>query len=194
MSRELKVYNRFDELIAHLRLVPGYPVPLQIVDGTPELRAAVRALAGYDFDRTVVVANHHRRFTAAWGTPEYLDALAGYWSSNFGWRTKIINRCLVASHPTAQSARSAEYGLFADQQRSYPGRETFCLQVAFFSNVATDHPTNWFVAPMGALPARNLTTYAFTSALALDLPFTVAEVIENNPSLKPSQPQVGAAA
>ena len=94
ISRELKVYNRFEELILHLRFVPGDPLPLRIEDGTQELRNAVRSLVGHDFDQTVVIEKQRRRFQATWGSPEYLDALAGYWSSNFGWRTRLVEMSL----------------------------------------------------------------------------------------------------
>ena len=91
MTSELKVYNRFGELTLHLRFVAGHALPLQIEDGTPELQKAVRNLFGQDFDETVVVDNQRQRFTAKWGTPEYLDALAGYWSRNFRWRTRTTS-------------------------------------------------------------------------------------------------------
>ena len=90
MSRQLKVYNRFEELILNVRFVAGDPLPLQIEDGTPELQTAVSSLIGRDFDETVVVGNQRQHFEAKWGTAEYLDALAGYWSSNFGWQTRIV--------------------------------------------------------------------------------------------------------
>lgn len=89
MTKELRVYNRFGELILYLRLAPGHFFPLQVVLGSWELREAVNSLRGHDFDRTVFVDGQHRRFTARWATPEYLDALAGYWESNFRWRTEI---------------------------------------------------------------------------------------------------------
>ena len=91
MSRNLKVYNSFGELILHLDFVLGDRLPLQAQDGTPEMLALVRALTGRDFDLSVSVGNQQRRFEAKWGTPEYLDALAGYLKSNFSWRTKIID-------------------------------------------------------------------------------------------------------
>ena len=93
MSRQLKVYNRFGEMILHLRFVPGDILPIRVEDGTTEFRAAVRGLSGRDFEETVVVGKQRRRFEAKWGTPEYLDALAGYWSSNFGWQTRIVETC-----------------------------------------------------------------------------------------------------
>ncbi len=88
MPRELKVYNRFHELILYLRFVPKSLFPLQVVLGSRELREAVRALYGQDFDRTVVVEGEHRNFRARWASPEYIDALAGYWGTNFQWRTE----------------------------------------------------------------------------------------------------------
>jgi hypothetical protein len=88
MTKELKVYNRFNELILYLRLAPEHLFPLQVVLGSRELRQAVRGLYGQDFDRTVVVDGQHRRFVASWASSEYLDALAGYWESNFRWRTE----------------------------------------------------------------------------------------------------------
>lgn len=90
MNRQLKVYNRFAELILNVRFVLGDPLPIQIEDGTPELQKAVRSLIGHDFDETVVHENQRQRFQARWGTPEYLDALGAYWSSNYGWQTRIV--------------------------------------------------------------------------------------------------------
>ena len=89
MSKELRVYNRFGELILFLRFTPGLLLPLQVVLGSQELREAVRDVYGHDFDRTVSVDGQHRRFFASWGSSEYLDALAGYWEQNFRWRTEI---------------------------------------------------------------------------------------------------------
>ena len=43
-----------------------------------------------DFDETVVHENQRQRFQARWGTPEYLDVLGAYWSSNYGWQTRIV--------------------------------------------------------------------------------------------------------
>ncbi|MGI0080455.1 MAG: hypothetical protein ACRECH_12625 [Nitrososphaerales archaeon] len=90
MPRELKVYNRFDDLILHLRFVPGQLTPYQVIEGSTELREAVWGLYGQDFDRIVIVGREPRRFTAKWASPEYLDAMAGYWASNFGWRTETL--------------------------------------------------------------------------------------------------------
>jgi hypothetical protein len=91
MVSELKVYNRFDELTLHVRLALDQGLPkLLVVDGTPEMQAAVISLKGIDFDRTVVKDNAHLRFTANWGSAEYLNVLARYFVANFGWRTKIV--------------------------------------------------------------------------------------------------------
>jgi len=90
MARELKVYDRFDELILYLRFVAGTASPYHVVEGTRELREAVWGLYQQDFDRTVIVGGEHRRFTAKWGSPDYVDALAGYWESNFRWRAETI--------------------------------------------------------------------------------------------------------
>lgn len=111
MSRQLKVYNRFKELILHLRYVPGDPLPLQIEDGTPDMQAAVRSLASRDFDQTVVVGNRRLRFEARWGTPEYLDALANYWSTNFGWQTRMVD--------TANHWNDLQSSCFADEKNSF---------------------------------------------------------------------------
>ena len=46
MNRQLKVYNRFAELILNVRFVLGDPLPIQIEDGTPELQKAVRSRIG----------------------------------------------------------------------------------------------------------------------------------------------------
>lgn len=102
MTKELRVYNRFGELILYLRLIPGHFLPLQVVLGSWELREAVNSLRGHDFDRTVFVDGQHRRFTARWATPEYLDALAGYWESNFRWRTEIRSDAIPVEDMTSQ--------------------------------------------------------------------------------------------
>src|SRR5207245_7871878 len=92
MSKQLRVYNRFNELILYLQLTPGQiPSPLRVVLGSRELRDAVRDLYGHDFDRTVVVNGQQHRFVATWASSEYLDALAGYWASNFRWRTEMTS-------------------------------------------------------------------------------------------------------
>ena len=90
----MKVYNRFDELILHLRWVPENSIPLQIVDGTRHMQEAVQSLIGHEFDETVVIEGQSLRFRAAWGTPEYLETLAGYWGSNFKWRTQISKQSM----------------------------------------------------------------------------------------------------
>lgn len=91
MARQLKVYNRFDELILHLRFVPEDPSPYQVIEGSRELREAVCGLYGQDFDRTVIEDGQQRRFVASWASPEYVDTLAGYWASNFRWRTETTS-------------------------------------------------------------------------------------------------------
>lgn len=102
MSRELTVCNRFGETIIHLEFVPSDPFTLRILDGTPEMQEAVRSLAGHDFDRMVVVNNRNERFAAKWGDIDYLDALAGYWRANFGWRADIAER--VAGWESSRAA------------------------------------------------------------------------------------------
>lgn len=90
MSKQLKVYNRFNELTLYLEFTPGQlPLPLRVVLGSRELRNAVRDLYGHDFDRTALINGQLHRFVASWGSSEYLDTLAGYWASNFRWRTEI---------------------------------------------------------------------------------------------------------
>ena len=112
MSKELKVYNRFGELILYLRFVPGCFFPLQVVLGSWELREAVNSLRGHDFDRTVVVDGQHRRFVATWASCEYLDALAGYWESNFRWRTEIKTTEIPVEERTSESdLRTQSLGL-----------------------------------------------------------------------------------
>lgn len=91
MTSELTVYGQLGEVILHARYAPQRLLPIEIVDGTPEMRAAVRSVLGRDFDRTVFVDRQPQRFAASWGSPEYLRALAGYWSANFGWQTKITD-------------------------------------------------------------------------------------------------------
>jgi hypothetical protein len=113
MAEELKVYNQFNELILHLRLAPRRPFPLQVVQGTRELREAIRALYGQDFDQTVIVAGQHQRFIASWGSPEYLGALAGYWKNNFQWRTEIRSEEVLigaGSSPSNLAAQSLGFG------------------------------------------------------------------------------------
>jgi hypothetical protein len=89
MPRQLRVYNQFEELILQLEHVPGDPSPVRILEGTKELKSAIRSLEGIDFDRTAIVRGELRHFAAKWDSPDFLDALSGYWSSNFGWRTKL---------------------------------------------------------------------------------------------------------
>jgi len=89
MPLQLKVYNEFDELLLHVEHVQGDSSPLRIYEGTANLRHAVKSLEGYDFERSAIVAGELRQFSAKWDSPDFLAALGGYWSSNFGWRTKL---------------------------------------------------------------------------------------------------------
>jgi hypothetical protein len=89
MPRKLRVYNQFDELILHLEHAQGDPSPLRILEGTTDLCNAVKALERLDFDRTAMARGELLHFTAKWDSPDFLAALGGYWSSNFGWRTKL---------------------------------------------------------------------------------------------------------
>ena len=109
MRRQLKVYNSFGELILHLELVDGDPQPLQILDGTPHMRAAVRSLFGQDFDLAVPLKNQPVHLFARWGTPEYIDALAQYWSANFGWRTKILSTVTTLESISARALHQHDY-------------------------------------------------------------------------------------
>lgn len=90
MIRELSVQNGFRETILRLEYTPSDPLTIRVLQGTPEMREAVRSLEGHDFDRTVVIDRRDERFSARWGDVNYLDALAGYWRANFGWRTEIV--------------------------------------------------------------------------------------------------------
>jgi len=90
MSSELKVYNRFGELSLHLRLSVDNGPDLRIIDGTPDMRAAISSLRGVDFDRTVAKNNELLRFVADWGSADYLSVLGRYFVENFGWSTKIV--------------------------------------------------------------------------------------------------------
>ena len=91
MSRELKVYNEFDELILHAEHNPGDP-SLRLIDGTREMNRAVKALQGHDFERAAVLDGQVCVFQASWDDPDFLDAVAGFWTANFGWRTRIVQK------------------------------------------------------------------------------------------------------
>lgn len=114
MSRELQVYNSFGELILHLEFVAGDPQPLQILNGTEQMRAAVRSLSGQDLDLTVYVNKQYRQLSARWGVPEYVDTLAEYWRSNFGWRTKITSTMLTLHEAVRGEIGSANVTAAAD--------------------------------------------------------------------------------
>jgi hypothetical protein len=110
MSKQLKVYNRFNELILYLQYTPGQlSFPLRVVLGSRELRDAVRDLYGHDFDRTAVINGQHHRFTAAWRSPEYLNTLAGYWASNLRWRTEITGGEIPVETQTRSSDFATEW-------------------------------------------------------------------------------------
>src|SRR5215470_14487647 len=91
MSRELKVYNEFGELILHVEHRQGDPC-LRIIDGTREMSQAIRLLHGRDFERAAIVDGQLCDFRAAWDDPEFLDAVGGFWTANFGWRTRIVQK------------------------------------------------------------------------------------------------------
>lgn len=101
--QELKVYNRFDELILHLEYVPHDAEPMRIVEATPELREALRTLARNDFDRTVAIKRQLQRFTANWRSAKYLEVLADYLAANFKWTTKLLDK------PETQTLRVSGY-------------------------------------------------------------------------------------
>src|SRR5580698_1894619 len=90
MPSELKVYNRFGEVSLHLRLSLDNVTDLRIIDGTPDMRAAIASLQGVDFDRTVAKDDELLRFAADWGSADYLTVLGRYFVENFGWSTKIV--------------------------------------------------------------------------------------------------------
>lgn len=207
MSRELKVYNRFDEMILHLQFVYGDSSPLQIIDGTPEMQAAVRALAGQDFDLTVVVNNQHQQFTAKWGSPEYIDTLAGYWSSNFGWRTRTIDNAasiyslrltnMVASNLIDLTAgRLVTYeSLHASQSAAIyvgnvvPAQQTIVTVAHAFSNDwGVEHPDTVVFQHEGFIVTK------YGRAFSMGQGFTVTTGFENDPRQKPSEAQVAVAA
>jgi hypothetical protein len=143
MNRELKIYNRFDELILHLKFIPNDSLPLQIEDGTPELREAVRSLSGKDFDQTVVVEKERRRFFAEWGTPEYLDALAGYWSTNFGWQSSIVEAAPISKFSDAQydscfpTLLAGQYVAYGNAHRVFPSFGEIDLQNSQVARLST---------------------------------------------------------
>jgi hypothetical protein len=89
MISELKVYSKTGELILHIRYAPDELFPLQIVDGTTDMKGSVLNVSGHDFDRTVFKNRQPLRFVARWGSSDYVHALAGYWAANFGWPTKV---------------------------------------------------------------------------------------------------------
>jgi len=90
MASELKVYNQFREVILHVRFTSGDMPELLMIDGTDEMRLAMRSLVGQDFERNVAKGGEVLRFSAAWGSPEFGRVLAGYFSTNYSWSTKII--------------------------------------------------------------------------------------------------------
>lgn len=216
MNRELRVYNQDDGLILHLDFIADDALPLQIVDGTPEMQQAVRSLFGQDFDQTVVINRQTRHFTARWGEPDYIDALAGYWSSNFGWRTKIIDKAqtwaaftkipvvalsnvITADFVDLRASRlatlAAETGKLQDIPDIYVGEIADLWQgsilesgCGMFAEAIAESPTVVNLEPLQG----NLTLEL--SAFPASEPFVIANAIENNPAEKPSQLQVLTAA
>jgi hypothetical protein len=97
MISELKVYNKFGELNLHVRLSLGNAADLLILDGTPEMRAAISMLRGADFDRTIAKSNEVVRFEAEWGSADYLAVLSRYLVENYGWSTKMVETVSVST-------------------------------------------------------------------------------------------------
>ncbi|HTV59605.1 MAG TPA: hypothetical protein VMJ93_12110 [Verrucomicrobiae bacterium] len=92
MTKNLKVYNQFDELILHVEHTPGENPSLTILDGTAELTAAIRLLSGYDFDRPALANGQMCRFSAGWDEEGFLDAIGGYWAATYSWKTRIVEK------------------------------------------------------------------------------------------------------
>lgn len=90
MLSELKVYTSTQELILHVRYAPEELFPIQIVDGTPEMQAAMLGLAGHDFERVVIKNRQLYRFAAKWRSQGYIQTLASYWATNYEWRTAVM--------------------------------------------------------------------------------------------------------
>jgi hypothetical protein len=92
MSKELKVYNQFQELILHVEYVRDRGPVLRVIDGTPELRRSIKLLEGQPFERAILIDGQLREYRSSWGDKDFLDCVAGYWSANFGWRVRLLEK------------------------------------------------------------------------------------------------------
>jgi hypothetical protein len=194
MTRELKVYNQFDELILHLEFVSDHPLPLQIVDGTPELRSAVRSLLGRDFDRTVVVGSQQRRFAAKWGSPDYVDALAGYWSSNFGWRTRIVDQSVSLTLPVHPNATTMSVILNTSTSvRRIVTSGPNDVYIASALLVGPGASLTVFSVTNVQRPSLGVKTTTYASGLPLVQPVVITRSTSNDPAQRPSPNQIPAA-
>jgi hypothetical protein len=133
MSNELKVYNEFGEVILNVR-ASGSGASLLTVDATDEMQTAINEINGRDLDITIHKGAEELKFTAKWGSPEFLQVLARYLVDNFGWKTKVIETL-----PSPTSTVSAS-GSFV----SYPGPSnnisTPMISPRVFGSLIVDDP------------------------------------------------------
>jgi hypothetical protein len=195
MSRELKIYNQFDELILHVEHAPNAIPSLRIIDGTPELRSAIRSLAGHPFERLALLDGQMSRFEAEWGDADFLNVVASYWRANFGWRTKIVEKapaftfvmapdCFVLNaFPPNCSAVTVPVAGKPALLQSYGN-----LFVPAEINAIGAAPLNFFAANFQYSQITNtsfICDYESNVAAATGEQFAIASLVENNPDTKP---------
>jgi len=139
MSRELKVYNEFGEVILNLRASSGVSPTLLTVDATKEMEKVVNELKGRDLDITIHKGAEEIKFTAKWGSPEFLRVLARYLVDNFGWKTKLTETSLPAlANTTSASGSLVSYSRLPGEN-SAPNSALEPYRI--FGSLSVDDPT-----------------------------------------------------
>jgi hypothetical protein len=123
-------------MILNLRLAPDGSPRLLTIDATDEMQEAVKHLQGRDLDVTVQKGAEQLRFTARWGSPEFLQVLARYLVNNFGWKTKISEtQLLSATNTTSGSGSFVAYSGTVNNGPSPSG-----LTARMFANLSIEDP------------------------------------------------------
>lgn len=146
MPNELKVYNEFGEVILNLRVSSGEKPTLLTIDATDEMQRAINQLNGRDLDITIRKGTEDLRFTAKWGSPEFVQVLARYLVNNFGWKTKVVETQM----PSATNTVSASGGFVTYSGPASNGSFPGPAQRVFASLTIDDpkqHPKLSFVLP-----------------------------------------------
>jgi hypothetical protein len=168
MSRELKVYNEFDELILHAEHNLG-DASVRLIDGTREMNRAIKALQGHDFERAAMINGQICVFQAGWDDPDFLDAVAGFWTASFGWRTRIVQK-------SPKFARAYEDVLISN---------------VVIPNLPDPNPSAAYYAGLGSIREVfsvgkfQLSDLLSNVAYSVNDKFVVTSVIENDQARKP---------